>query len=502
MEPKQDKIGYYFVKQNIDLLKVRVILKEYSTIQLLKKSFSEFRKNSMTSSIDLEQFAEREKNGQGAFSENVVIKWQEKLLSPFEKEKYCKSTFKKNEEFSEYHTKAQQSKKQRRTRIFTYVQKDEFRTEIVPPTNSRRENSSKELCHRFGAMDIRGEEENDLVFHIMVDLCSDESYGKTSENEFILCKLKYRSNGQLTIDPDFSKSGTKPNRIYGVDISNSIYEYKIQLFSETKKDIGLEDAKPSLVSNKSASEFDIVTSFDVRLEYNGEITRATNFTESSSPLYIYYQLHLPEGWETEEGNVGDGVSESCVPFYNDNRTPVCHFSFPLNFSLRKTSKATEWPCLLFFAFTNEWLRHDKDVGFGAIGLPYPGSSDESKEIEVRTWRPSSESIYDWLRGIFLGGVRLLKDLSYLVPTGRKESYVNRLGFRTESSGSIWLRLHSMVQINKDLAGDEMPDREVETSYYHPSTFAVICAFQKSFIRLKSIKKNLQIAKGIGVIHNE
>ncbi|KAB7506337.1 hypothetical protein Anas_06193 [Armadillidium nasatum] len=160
-------------------------------------------------------------------------------------------------------------------------------------------------------------------------------------------------------------------RIYGVDISNAIYEYKIQLFSETKKDIGLEDAKPSLVSSKSASEFDIVTSFDVRLEYNGEITRATNFTESSSPLYIYYQLHLPEGWETEEGNVGDGVSESCVPFYNDNRTPVCHFSFPLNFSLRKTSKATEWPCLLFFAFTNEWLRHDKDVGFGAIGLPYP-----------------------------------------------------------------------------------------------------------------------------------
>ncbi|RXG73169.1 hypothetical protein Avbf_02258 [Armadillidium vulgare] len=327
MEPKQDKIGYYFVKQNIDLLKVRVILKEYSTIQLLKKSFSEFRKNSMTSSIDLEQFAEREKNGQGAFSENVVIKWQEKLL------RLCR-----------------------------------------PQIQGGKIHQRNYVIGTFGAMDIRGEEENDLVFHIMVDLCSDESYGKTSENEFILCKLKYRSNGQLTVDPDFSKSGTKPNRIYGVDISNSIYEYKIQLFSETKKDIGLEDAKPTLVSSKSASEFDIVTSFDVRLEYNGEITRATNFTESSSPLYIYYQLHLPE--------------------------------------------ATEWPCLLFFAFTNEWLRHDKDVGFGAIGLPYPGSSDESKEIEVRTWRPSSESIYDWLRGIFLGGVRLLKDLSYLVPTGR------------------------------------------------------------------------------------
>lgn len=67
-------------------------------------------------------------------------------------------------------------------------------------------------------------------------------------------------------------------------------------------------------------------------------------------------------------------------------------------------------------------------------------------LEIQTWRPVGRSIFDDLRRFFIGGSPELEDPTYVaVPTTHDGKILSRFGFRTETTGSVTVKLHVMQQ---------------------------------------------------------
>ena len=67
-------------------------------------------------------------------------------------------------------------------------------------------------------------------------------------------------------------------------------------------------------------------------------------------------------------------------------------------------------------------------------------------FEVQTWRPLGRSTYDDMRRFFIGGSPELEDPSYVsVPTTHDGKVLSRFGMKTETTGSVTVKLHLMQQ---------------------------------------------------------
>ena len=66
-------------------------------------------------------------------------------------------------------------------------------------------------------------------------------------------------------------------------------------------------------------------------------------------------------------------------------------------------------------------------------------------LEISTWRPITNGLSS-MRSKFIGGSSELEDIAYeAIPTGHTGSKLNKYGFKTETSGSISLRLNLVHQ---------------------------------------------------------
>lgn len=72
----------------------------------------------------------------------------------------------------------------------------------------------------------------------------------------------------------------------------------------------------------------------------------------------------------------------------------------------------------------------------------PGKS----ESELQCWRPVGSSCFSALRRFFIGGTAELEDTTYVSkPSTFQGTHLSKYGFRTETTGSIKLRLYSVHQ---------------------------------------------------------
>jgi len=98
------------------------------------------------------------------------------------------------------------------------------------------------------------------------------------------------------------------------------------------------------------------------------------------------------------------------------------------------------PTIVFQVFSTDWLGRHKLEGYGFHHLSdQPGSHD----LEVRTWRPVGK-IRDQMQDFFLGNAAYLKDEHFVDSVNKTASALNRFGVLTHSSGSVRIRVHTVV----------------------------------------------------------
>jgi hypothetical protein len=98
------------------------------------------------------------------------------------------------------------------------------------------------------------------------------------------------------------------------------------------------------------------------------------------------------------------------------------------------------PTMVFQVFSTDWLGRHKLEGYGYHHLSdKPGSCD----LEVKTWRPVGK-IRDQMVDFFLGNAVYLKDDHFVDSVNKTAAALNRFGVLTQSSGSVRLRVHTIV----------------------------------------------------------
>ncbi|XP_066979785.1 tectonic-like complex member MKS1 [Macrobrachium rosenbergii] len=536
MEPRCDSCAFYFTKEDIKNLKIRVILQQLTGTQLVDASPRVVEGTAggdltLSNFIPLSTFSAS--SSERSNKQQQLIGWQQKILSASEVHEYSRSIYANNSKYKDWHAQANKLKKKKawKKRIFTYIHEDDYQSRIHEPASTSEGLEPEILVRRRNNATVRRDSKDSIdhseptfkekkkteakrdttaeqqYFYIMADLAPPESLGDSRAYEVILCALRFNVRGLLTVTPDFSKPNTKPYRLESFGSDNALYEYSISHAShlrsaeEKKKDQQMthqmERQRIEEIQQKVGSNWDddYVKEGELRLIVNGEIARAHHFDEADK-LYIHYMLHLPSGWKINKGSVCEGFTPACSMKYVDD-VPTAHYSTPFVIDVTRSKSGRDWPVLLLGSFSIDWWDRDRDEGYAAFVLPIPDQEQNEGDHEKRndvhsvlTWRPAQTSPFSKMRRYFLGGCQLLTDSSYLVVGANvKNGQASRLGFSTISSGVVELRTNSILQTG-DADMNPSAIKGLHSSTWQLSTHAVLEAFQRSRQKLRAAKQGL------------
>jgi len=120
--------------------------------------------------------------------------------------------------------------------------------------------------------------------------------------------------------------------------------------------------------------------------------------------------------------------------------PVAHLCFPIDFSLishidMHPHLAAEWPSVAFTVRSRDGWGREHVLGYGFHKLA-PGA--QCHDVTVPTWRPVG-TVYQELQDFFLGGATGLREPAFAASASRK------LGFETETSGELAVRVNTVLQ---------------------------------------------------------
>uniref|UniRef100_A0A0P4WBZ7 Meckel syndrome type 1 protein n=1 Tax=Scylla olivacea TaxID=85551 RepID=A0A0P4WBZ7_SCYOL len=528
MEPSRDQCAFYYTKDDIENLQIKITLQQLTGSQLVAVS-PRVVEDTQAGRQNEVPLASLTTAATYPTTHHVTVKWQQKILSVCEALEYRRSIYANDPKYRTRHKQA--IKRRKYQRIFTYVHEDNYQLqEQHSATTSKK--MEQECCLRQRANRTRGNDSVDSeevsekssvvakedkkkrtpttfqqqYLYIMADLAPQESLGESRVYETVLCVLKYDGQSQLTVTPDFNMPTTKAYRLESFGPDNALYEYQIENVSLTRsaEERNQEEQLANQMARQRIEEIQQMARLDwdtegqpgqgeLRLMTVGEITRALYFPEASS-LYIHYALYLPPGWRVNPGTECEGFTPTCWLSHSDE-VPAAHFSTPFSLDVTRSSSGKGWPLLLLAAFSLDWFGHDRDEGYAAFALPASAPHDKHQVkdglYQVGTWRPAQISPLAKMRRFFLGGCQLMSDPSYLAVGAQASSQVgrvSRLGFNTNTSGTIEVRASTVVQadfIGKDLQTPlEMPPG------WQLSTVAVIDAFNKSRQKLRAAKQGL------------
>lgn len=531
MEPVRDQSAYYYTRELIDNLQIRVSLQQLRGMQLVDASprMVEDTSGGRDAEFSLVSFSVPPiptSDSSNSYTQQEVIKWQQKLLSACEALEYGHPEYANHPKYKSWHEQAMKVKKRKqwKRRLFTYIHQDnyQYQAQNAVTTSKRHEQDSwirqrknmtsaenhkindTDVSEGSGEADKKSPKSHELKqfphlqhFYIMADLAPPESLGKSRAHEVVLCALYYSMHGQLTITPDFNKPSTKPYRIESFGCDNALYEYTIENISLThSREEQCQDNLVQQIAQQRLESMQQIVGLDwneqlhkgeLRMLMTGEITRALHFTEATS-LYVHYVLHLPQGWRANNGTECEGFTPTCAVDYVDS-THIAHYSTPFSIDVTRSKSGRGWPLLLLAAFSVDWFGQDRNEGYAAFALPSLEKDIGAEVYSVSTWRPAQLSPLASLRRFFLGGCQLITDSSYLAFGNSTEvERVSRLGFVTLTSGSIELNINTMAQ--KDSTETDMTVQEENSSGWQQSTLAIINAFNRSRQKLRAAKQGL------------
>ncbi|XP_039271324.2 tectonic-like complex member MKS1 [Styela clava] len=458
-------------------------------------------------------------------TENLDCSWQQKFFSAREYEFYSNSPVGGTVQDYKYHNDVQKLKKsggRRNTRIFTYGENDTFSPPIDEfelmttslkevPTNlslnvsglRRRKPAaapggnalSSQLKKGQGARGLKivvktpsdeFRQNNHVIttpthrMLIMADLSPEGQLGNPAY-EKTLCEIEYDENGVLSINPDFTRSKL-PYRVES-GLSRDIWLYKIDSTSTTMSRMEIQKEARMLkqlyikhqkyLSDLVGSEFEQVQTGVLRLVVNGEIIKAQSFEYDD--LHIEYFLDLPRNWSCSAYDMLSGCTHTCRTKLEEN-IETAYYSHPfsydtyLSYAKEDLDSSNEWPKIFLQVISSDTWGRRRTEGYGYVALP---STPGLHILKAHCWRPTGnagqESVTNELRRFFIGSSPELEDATYIaVPSNFEGKILNKYGVRTESTGSVTIRINCIVQQQPetkkpDAVGDHIRKRKQQTA---------------------------------------
>ncbi|CAL1531946.1 unnamed protein product [Lymnaea stagnalis] len=481
--------AYYRSNDPIKNNKIKVTLKKVSA------SFAEEGAKPVTtteSGVELATIGKQKKK-KSPDHEECIIGWQQKIFCQREIEFYSNKDNCKNVLDQKYHQEVLSliNKRRQKNMIFTYVDHDPFSHQqegVYSMTNLMEKPSPLAIkmaqvrCRRIGGRQLREKEQGSIpktlivdenpseesklrnhleappiqVMYIMADL-SPPNKTPDETDEYVLCALKVDANGVLCVKPDYS-CGRKP---YSIEtyMTREGFDYTIENVS---KDMSRQEQEKELrmyremysrhndfVQSCVGYEFEVPPVDTLKYVVFGEIVSAQDFEKDN--LYIHMFTDLPKDWTAERSQQLSWITQTCAAKTVD-QTEIAYFSYPFHFELnykknQLSSKGEyelpQFPRLMLeVGAFDSWSRHYNE-GYSYLQLPAkPGIHTET----AHCWRPVGNSVVDNLRRFFIGGTPEIEDPTYAaIPSTFDGSYLSKFGFRTQSTGTVTVRLNVMLQ---------------------------------------------------------
>ncbi|XP_041350207.1 Meckel syndrome type 1 protein-like [Gigantopelta aegis] len=485
-------VGTVFYRTNdpIENLKIKVDLKRVTTAAIVPPTGPQ-----QDGTVELQDM-------QSAYPqiyepESLVVEWQQKVFSQKEIETYRHDNPDFNVIERKYHEEITILLKNETptNRLFTYVDHDSFSyMDSLYMTTSPKEKPSHLAVklsevrqRRFGGRQKREREYSNIpksnviepkpskefllknhlvppplqVMYIMADL-SPKGSPPSPDNEYVLCEIVLQAPGVLSINPDFN-CGRVPYIVettsHSNDCGGEIFEYTIdhkskrQNSQEKDKEVKMYrevyNRHKDFLQACIGHDFEIPMPNVLRLVVYGEIESTKGFESES--LYLNFFVDLPKHWYVGSHQQMAWVTQTCYTKIEDNED-VAHFSYPFSFelfyrndSVRDDNKEDmpHFPVIMIEVLSlDSWNRFCTE-GYTYMQIPTkPGVSKHT----INCWRPVGNSVVDRLRRFFIGGSPELEDPTYtFVPSTFEGSNLSRFGFRTESTGTVSLRLNVLMQ---------------------------------------------------------
>ncbi|XP_029028760.1 Meckel syndrome type 1 protein isoform X2 [Betta splendens] len=476
--------------------------------------------------------------------EELLVGWQEKFFSQYEMELFQNEAACQTPLDRQYHTEVKalnRTKGRKNNRIFTYTDHDRYTnclslhqlqsTDLLATTKAsptflaqrmasvrhRRQDRRTMDCGLPKSKIINWEPTEEFVksshvvnnamqtMHIMGDLGLTGRLG-LKENECLLVTIKTDGNGTVILKPDFNKD-KDPYRIVTEGEKKEVWRLTVENVSTVMKPEDKEREqnmyKDLYVRHKEylnslvGQDFEMPPGGILRFLMNGEIVSAKGFEYDN--LYIHFFMELPNNWSSLPSQSLSGVTQTCRT-KTLGKENVAFFSYPFTFETfymsdkESDESVPQWPVLYFKVLSlDSWQRY-RTEGYGYLIFP---ASPGKYEITCHTWRPLQTGTVSALRRFFIGGSPELEDNSYVrIPGTFKGERLSRLGFHTESTGSVTFNLHCIQQAKAFVAASMLKKRRQKV-FDHLGGFSqqgAVCtileAFQRARTKMQEARESL------------
>ncbi|XP_071672990.1 tectonic-like complex member MKS1 isoform X2 [Patagioenas fasciata] len=485
--------------------------------------------------------------------EEAEVGWQEKLFSQFEVDLYQNESACQTPLDRQYHEeilKLEKAGGRKNCRIFTYTDHDRFTNleehcqkvtdsdhevpsylaERMANVRRRRQDRRPIEASSLKSKIITWEPSEEFIknnhvintpvqtMYIMGDL---GPYGKLGHRDYerVLCTIKVDGNGVIMVKPDFT--GTKGPYRFIPEISKTRWlctcvggtvwcvgrwcqalGCRIELDGEKREvwKYTIENASVQVQPEEEEREqrvFRNTLPGTLRLFVNGEIVSAQGYEYDN--LYVHFFVELPDQWSSPASQQLSGVTQTCATKAVgwDN---VAHFCYPFTLDMFFTQadeledSLPQWPVLYFEVLSLDFWQRYRVEGYGSLVLP---ASPGLHVLTVPTWRPVELGTVAELRRFFIGGSPELEDITYVrTPSTFKGSRLSRLGFRTETTGSVTFRLYCLQQSKAFLETSALRQRmqsvldRLGGFSQQSSVYNVLEAFQRARRRMQEARQSL------------
>ncbi|XP_036355391.1 Meckel syndrome type 1 protein homolog [Octopus sinensis] len=331
------------------------------------------------------------------------------------------------------------------------------------------------------------------------------------EDERVLCAIEADSNGVVSIRPDLSK-GRKPYTIGSSGLGRDVFEYSIEHASndissdyceqEQKMYRELYQRHNSLLATFIGKEFETVERNVLRVMLFGEIESARNFEYDN--LYLHFFVDLPRGWSVPPSQELSWVTQTCQTKV-EGKENVAYYSFPFDLELfyqleqmqtDADEKLPSLPILYIEVLSmDSWHRYRTE---GYTHYVIPSQTGVHKET-LNCWRPTGVSVLAELRRFFIGGSPELEDPTYTgVPSTFQGNHLSKFGFRTETTGTVNLRLNVMMQ-SKALSDQKASSKASSNIMQSLGLNTLQSNVMQVLVALRNAQRRMRLAKEKAIV---
>lgn len=503
--------GTYRSRDVIDNLKVKITIQKLSasTVGFVNRS----NPNADRQDLDTTNFGYNlNEYGQEIFeTQEVEIKWKEKLFSKREMEFYSEESNCSTFEDYKYHNAVKEieiGESRRNDRIFTYRDNDRlalateyepmttrpteeatYLTEMMSGLRRRRANELGRDVWKINKGAISGvnvviddptdefKEVHHVIdtpvqtFVIMADLGDDKVRGR-AEDEYRLCTIEYDNNYVLRVTPDFSQTKL-PYRVKDSGGLRAVWNFnvehssnkigKIQSKNEIKSLLDRYELQREYLVGLVGDEFETISDNLLRLVAHGEVVSAENF-RGGSKLHVEYFLDAPSGWTSDPSQMFFGCTHACECKEVEGSVETAHFTQPFSYQLYYNMNKNKpdslspdgWPRLYVHVLSTNAYGKTSSEGYGYGDFPVnPGRHT----IHINCWRPLAGGGYDnvlaEMRRLFIDYSPQLDDITFIGPNNRqKDKPVSKYMVRTESTGRVTITMNCIHQCNQFQSSDD------------------------------------------------